>query len=187
MVFRSSSRRNVMARFTLLRAKVDPTSLAMQIKWATSGADGVLIGDAQFSRRGSLRIPVRIGARLTLTAIGPAGSQGESRLIYVTPTFDASVPLTCRPMQPWRDYLAQRSAASRQAVTEFRRMAIDLRTPRMSFGPRPVRRSGLRSARLAHPVRQIGALPGRQDYLPIANSRAEPHRKREERRGKPAD
>jgi hypothetical protein len=177
-----------MARFTLLHAELDPTSLTMHIQWATSGASRVLIEGTEFSRQGSVRVPVRIGARLTMTAIGRSGTQGECRLIYVTPTFDGRLPLLSRPVQPWRDYLAVRSAISRRAVTEFRRMAIDLRVPKTSFRPGgPGRRSGLTVAKLAEPVRQIGALPGRQDYLPIANSRAEPHRKREDHCGKPAD
>jgi hypothetical protein len=182
-VFRASAERFVMARFMLLRANIDPASLTMHVKWATLGADRVLIEEAQFGRRGSVRIPVRIGARLTLTAIGPSGVEGEARFIYLTPTFDGWLPLTSRPVRPWRDYLALRSAGRTRATTEFRRMLIDLRMPRMRFGPsRPVRRSRLQSARLADLVRRIGALPGRQRYLPIANSRAE-LRKREDRCG----
>jgi hypothetical protein len=165
-----------MARFTMVRAKLDSASLTMRIQWATFGASQVTIGDAAFSRNGSVRVPIKIGARLTLTAIGRSGDQGEAWSVYLTPTFDGSLPIIARPLQPWRDYLSHRAAAGGRAATEFRRMLIEFRSPRMRLGlGRPVRLSG--------PVRQIGALPGRQDYLPLANSRPELRKKGEDHRG----
>jgi hypothetical protein len=173
-----------MAQFTLTRTDIDSHSTGMRVQWATTGAAHVLIAGTRFPRHGKIRIPVRIGDRLTLTAIGRSGVTGEIRYIYLTPTFDGLLPLTARPVRPLQHYLAIRAVTRARALTAFRRMVIDLRVPRMRFGPsRPVRRTGLRSARPSEAARQIGALPGRLQYLPVTTSRAE-QRGRVEQRGK---
>jgi hypothetical protein len=163
-----------LARFTQLRAEMDSTSHTVRVRWATYGAHRVLIGGKRYPRRGSVRVPVMIGGRLTLTPIDLAGAAGEARCVYLTPTFEGTLPLTARPVQAWRDYLAMRAAASEDAVHGFRRMLVRLRPPRMRLRlGQPIGRTAPQPVRLAAPIRPIVVLPGRLAYLPVSNIRAE--------------
>ncbi len=90
-------------------------------------------------------IGVEMGERVTIAAIGGSGIAGEIRHIQVTPTFEALLPLTERPLEPIRDYLARRAATREVATATFRHLLIDRRVRLMRRQiTRPVRHVTLR-------------------------------------------